>query len=164
MSGINCVYTPKADFSYCIVCPELPAITAVVGSTTVDRRLGWNAEARSVASHAGDCFTQFTIPANVVGVICGFGEDTPEADPRDILHGFYIYQEAGKQLWRVVESADPKTAPVVRVPATDLFRIEKRAGVVRYFFNNRVLYTSLVRSDNEVVVVASLYAAGDGVD
>lgn len=149
--------------STCVDCPEVTAIAAVPEQRIVDRRLGWNAGARSVFPRAGDCYTQFTVPAHVIGVVCGLAP-VLSVDPRAVPHGFYIYQDSGRELWRVVEGGVGKTAPVVRAPDTDSFRIERRNGVVRYLFNNRQFYVSTARAIDALFVVACLYADNDGIN
>lgn len=146
----------------CLDCPEVAAVPAVPAQTIVDRQLGWNSGARSGVSIIGDCYTQFTVPAHAVGVVCGLAPARNGTDPANVPHAFYVYQDAGRELWCVVEGGIPKTAPVAR--GDDLFRIERRAGVVRYFVNNRRVYVSAAPARAPLMVVACLYAAFDGID
>lgn len=148
----------------CIQCPEVLAVTAVPGRTITDRNLGWNASAYSVSDIAGDVYTEFSVPANVTGVFCGFADRRVDDNPANIPFAFYVYQSGGQQLWSIYELGVQQTSPVVRVPATDLFRIERRSGAITYFFNNRRYYASAGTILSDLVVLTCMYAAGDGVD
>lgn len=157
-------YTNGVQSATCVDCPEIPAVAAVPAQTIVDPQPGWNASARSVLSISGDAYTQFTVPAGVVGVVCGLSNAHRNSSPGTVTHGFFVYQEGGKQYWRVIESGVYQTAAVLRAPATDVFRVERRSGVVRYFFNGRVYYTSATPLQGDAIVVACMYSAEDGVD
>jgi hypothetical protein len=149
--------------SQCIDCPEIPAVVAVPERTITDPRYGWNASARSRVQLAGDCYTQFEVPAHAMGVVCGFAGEHRGPDPRDVSHGFYVYQDAGRELWRVVEAGLPVTAPIARTPG-ELFRLERRPSGVSYFVNNRRVYASAAPAAPALLVVACLFAASDGVN
>lgn len=157
-------YLLEVDGETCVYCPEVPAVTAVPEVIITDYNRGWNSSAYSASDIAGDVYTQFTVPALVEGVFCGFADTRTSNNPVDIPFAFYIYQSAGRQLWSIYELGVQKTSPVVRVPETDTFRIERRNGRVTYFFNGHVYYTSAATIFNDLVVVACMYAAGDGVD
>ena len=164
MGEFDCQIEPHPDGSYCVVCPEIPAAPAVPEQTIIDPRLGWNASAHSVEALSGDCYTQFTIPAGVVGVVCGFAPTHVDSRPVNVPFGLYAYSSAGRSYWRVFERGVAKTAPVVRAPETDLFRIERRGQKVRYFFNNHQYYVSADNYAGALRVVACMYRAGDGVN
>ena len=150
--------------SQCIDCPEIPAVEAVPAQTLTDARLGWNASARSAIERSGDCYTQFSVPAHVAGVVCGLTPAHVSSDPRDVSHAVYVYQDGGRELWRITEAGVPVTAPVLRAPDTDEFRIERRCHTVRYFHNSAQVHVSAVPLAGPVRVVACLYSAGDGVN
>lgn len=147
----------------CIVCPEVPFVAAVPARTLVDNNYGWNASAISYQRHAGDCYTEFSMPDGI-GTVVGLAPERRSSDPRDVPHAIYAYESAGRDWWVVSEAGVPKTTPVARVPATDTFRIERRNGAVRYFHNNRQVYVSATPQFASLVVVACMYAAGDGVN
>lgn len=149
--------------SICYDCPALPEIQAVPERTLVDPRLGWNSGATSVDVFAGDCVTEFAIPEHAAGVVCGLASTFKSTNPKDVDHGFFVFQEAGRELWCIVERGVKVSAPVVRVPDTDLFRIERRGTTVRYFFNSRQVQVSALPAPGERRVVACLYSANDGV-
>lgn len=163
-----CTITPQLDangvaIGECVSCPEVPAVIAAPAQTITDPRLGWNTSARSIDVREGDFFVQFGIPPSV-GVVCGFAAGHPNRDPANVEHGFYAHVYAGAEYFTVIERGVEKTSRVLRVPATDVFRIERRASVVRYFRNNRQIYVSTAPSIGAKMIVACMYAAEDGVD
>ena len=149
--------------SICYDYPAVEEIAATSEQTITDNQYGWNSSAHSVVSHAGDLYTQFDVPA-CIGVVCGLAPAHKGSDPRDVDHAFYCYKSAGKEVWVVQERGVAKTAPVVRDPDTDVFRIERRGSTVRYFFNGKTKYVSTLPRSGCQVVVACMYAAQDGVN
>lgn len=161
---VNGNYVYSGLIRVCYDIPAVPAVPAVPSQTIVDEMFGWNASAHSAIQRTGDCYTQFTVPDGVVGVVCGLAPEHLSSDPRDVPHAFYVYQEAGRSFWRVMESGVSVTDPLETLPDSDLFRIERRGGTVSYFFNGKRLHVSAVSSLSPLRVVACLYAAGDGVN
>lgn len=155
------VYSDVA--SICYTCPFDPAQPAVPQQVSYDYQLGWNSSAYSVQARSDDCFTEFSVPSSV-GVVCGFAPHRASNHPNDIPHGFYCYKNAGREYWVVVERGVSMTSPVVRDPGTDVFRIERRRGEVRFFHNGKTQYVSTVPAVGTLRVVACMYSALDGVD
>lgn len=147
----------------CVVCPEQPYIAPTPEQRIIDPRYGWNASAYSVERREGDCYTQFSMPPCMAAAV-GFAASRLSSDPRDIPHAFYIYRNAGAEYWVVLEAGVPITAPVLRVPETDEFRIERRGSTVTYFHNGKTKHVSAVPTAVPLVVVGCMYAAEDGVD
>jgi hypothetical protein len=146
-------------------CVQCDAITAVVGvpeQTIYTTLYGWTASAISQKRLAGDVYTEFTIPQSV-GVVVGLETGRLNESPAAITHGFYCYEDTGNYYWAITESGVLKTTPAVR-NTTDLMRIERRRGIVRYFLNGHQVYESLVPMAVDVIVVCCMYASGDGVD
>lgn len=163
-----CAITQQLDsngvvIGECVTCPEVPAVAGSPAQVIVDPRLGWNTSARSIDVRDGDFYTQFGIPPSV-GVVCGFASAHPNRDPANIEHGFYAHSYGGAEYFVVIERGAEKTVRVARVPATDVFRIERRVGVVRYFRNGRQIYVSATPSTGAKMIVACMYSAEDGVD
>lgn len=146
----------------CVECDEQPYIAPVPEQVFVDPNLGWNASAYSYPRHAGDCYTQFMLP-DCVGTVVGLAPERASNDPRDIPHGFYIYEAGGRRLWSVAERGVEKTAPVARIAGSDVFRIERRGAVVSYFHNGKRVHVSEAPATGELVVVTCMFAANDGV-
>ena len=146
----------------CVTCPAITAVAAVPTQVVYSPRIGWDASAYSAVRRSGPVYTEFQLSA-CVGTVVGLANARASNDPRSVPHGFYCYQNSGREFWSVAENGVEKTTPVVRVPGTDLFRIERRGELVTYFHNNTRVYVSTLPSIGQVVVVACLYASGDGV-
>lgn len=146
----------------CYACPAVAAQPAVEPQTVVDPQYGWNSSAYSRTAHAGDCYVEYTAPF-ATGVVCGLAPERRSNHPRDIPHGFYCYKDGGRNMWAVIEAGVTKTTPAVRAAEIDVFRIERRRGGVRYFLNGAQVYASETPATTSLVVVACMYAAGDGV-
>lgn len=146
----------------CVVCPEVPAIAAVAERTITDPLYGWNASAYSATRREGDCYVQFGLPS-AIGTVVGLANARLSHDPRDVPHAFYAYRADGREYWVVSEGGVAVTAPVVRAIDTDVFRIERRDATIRYFHNGRQVHEAPALLGG-LVVVACLYAAGDGVE
>lgn len=158
-------YTGLANVavSVCLDCPARPYIAPVAPKTLVDPRLGWNTVAGSRDRFAGDCVVEFGVPAHVAGVVCGLAPALAGTDPKQVTHGVFVYQEGGRELWCWVEHGVKVSDPVLRVPATDTFRIERRGTTVRYYFNRRQSRVSPLPAPGLRRVVACMYRADDGV-
>lgn len=124
--------------------------------------LGWNSGARSIAVEPGDCTSTFRPSPNCVGVIVGLA--TADAGPsiNDIQHGFYFRRAFGNQVYTVFENGVSKTAPTVYTH-DDQFHVSRLGGVVTYWVNSLVVYTSTVPSSGPVFLDAVLYSTGDSV-
>lgn len=167
MSEFDCVSTTQYSGGYisgvCIVCPAMPEIIAVPDQTIIDNRPGWNASAISTQQHSNNLYTEFTVLPSI-GTAVGLSPIRFNDDPRSLLHAIYCYREEGLERWVVYESGVAKTAPIARAPTTDLFRIERRGTQMTYFFNNQRYYVSTLPSTGPLIVVATMYLAGDGVE
>jgi hypothetical protein len=151
------------DGENCIQCAEVVAVAAVPSQTIIDRNLGWNASALSVAQRIGNCYVEFTVPVATLGTVVGLVGARRSNNPRDVSHGIYVYQDAGRSWCAVVESGTPMTDAVAHV-AADVLRIERRGNAVHYFINGVQVYESSVRLAVPLRVIGLLFAADDGVD
>jgi hypothetical protein len=146
----------------CVVCYASPAVEAVPARTISVPRAGWDASAYSQTRLDGDLKLTFNVPSSV-GVITGLATERRSNDPRDVPWAFYVWKSGGAEKWAVSEAGVLKTTPVVRVPETDVFRIERCNGTVTYLHNNLIVYVSEANSLGSLVAVTCLYASGDGV-
>lgn len=124
--------------------------------------LGWNAGARSVAVEPGDCTSTFKPSPNCIGVIVGFNSVDTGVSINDIQHGFYFRRYQGSQVYTVFEKGLSKTAPATYVDA-DVFHVTRNGGVVKYWVNSTVVYTSSTPSTGAVFLDTALYSTGDSV-
>lgn len=162
-SAGNVTSYANVPVSVCLDCPAKPYVAPTAAQTLTDPRLGWNTAAASADVHTGDCVATFGVPAGVAGVVCGLTAELVSTDPKQIEHGVFVFQSGGRELWCLVERGVKVTDPVVRAPATDTFRIERRGAEVRYFFNRRQIRVSPLPAAGVRRVVTCLYRAGDSI-
>lgn len=124
--------------------------------------LGWNAGARSITSEAGDCTSTFKPSPKCIGIIVGFSTNDTGPSIADIQHGFYFRKNNSIQVYTVYESGQSKTA-VASYTDTDVFHVTRTGGVVKYWVNSTVVYTSDTPSLGTVFLDTSLYSSGDSV-
>lgn len=120
--------------------------------------VGWNAGATSVDTLAADGIYQFGFNAGAVGVVTGFNSNNQGTSYQEIQYG--IYGASGT--FQVMELGMAMTSPTAFVH-TDVFSIVRLGGLVMYFQNNTLVYTSTVYSYGTIFVDASLYFGGDEV-
>ena len=120
----------------------------------------WNAGARTLASlgtYENGAFT-FSV-GQATGIVCGLNSQDNDADYLEIKHGFYIENGQAK----VVEAGAFKTSFSSYTTNTSVFKVERIDGVVRYFIDDVLKYTSLVESTGEVFLDCSLFSANDTI-
>jgi hypothetical protein len=124
---------------------------------------GWNAGARSLKTCVGDCQAEFSVPNSVAGVCIGLATTDSGADFREIQYGLLFQGTAGGPRVYVYESGVQKFSGGVYA-SDDRFCIRRTGSIVKYLKNGVVIYTSLVPSNGQPVMLdTSLYAAGDSV-
>ncbi len=126
-------------------------------STKVIPNDGWNAGARTIASLMADGLVEFEV-GQAVGIVCGLNDVDNDADYLEIDHGFLI--ESGKAT--VIEGGIKKGGYVSYTTGAT-FSISRINGVVLYYIDGSLLYTSLTPSIGTVFVDCSLYAANDSI-
>jgi hypothetical protein len=124
-----------------------------------DFNLGWNSGARSVGFFLGDGLFKFDAPHAITGAIIGLNDEDLGADYLDIEHAFYL---AGKTA-RIYERGVEKHY-VGAYADGDTFKFERRGGVVYYYKEDVLVYTSTLPSTGGVFADASLYAGGDAIN
>lgn len=143
-----------------------PATDPVV---TVDLQLGWNSTARSIDTIAAntDGLIEFTT-GTPVGVICGItpsSVDGTSTSPWDCTHAFYITATEIFIYEPVMGYSSLSAFGTLSVPEVGkLYRIQRTSGVVKYYVNDVLVYTSTRMSTEEVYMDASLYRASDYVE
>lgn len=156
-------YSGAQVVGYCVDCPEIQAVVAQPEKTIVDPQIGWNSGARSVLQLSGDCYTEYQLPSPLVGVVCGLAQDFTSTQPSAVPFGFYVKAKDGKQYASVIENGKSMTADTAVTLPNAVFRVERRAAKVRYYLNNKLVYTSTKTFGGALCVVALLYHAADGV-
>lgn len=117
----------------------------------------FDAGARSVAELTSDGSFTFSV-GQATGIVCGLNAVDLDADYLEIEHAFYI--ENGKV--RVVENGVFKTA-FSNYTTGAVFKIERIGGVVKYYVDSVLKYTSLLASTGTVFLDCSLFAANDTI-
>lgn len=169
-SSISPPYTPSPyslaigkAVCVCYLYQYIPPVAAIPEQRFVSDLTGWNARATSEKAVPGNCFTQFDMPL-VTGAVVGFNTAHIDTDPRKLPHAFYFYVENGAYYYCVYEYGVKKTAPVVRATADDVFRIDRKGDLIRYYVNLAIVHTSPAFSKAPFVVGACLYGNDDGVN
>lgn len=138
--------------------PAVVAATATPPNPAATANLGWNSGARSIASFSNDGDARFSVPTYVAGVVCGL--DDAFADYNETSIPFAFYCQHGQA--QVIEYGVP-VYTVGAYAATDVFKISRVNGQVRYAVNGQTVYTSTRSNFNPLFLRAALYAAGDAV-
>ena len=130
----------------------------------------WDADARSIAGFPAD--GEVTFKTNdCVGIVCGLSSHNDTADYAEITHGFYVtgsvahVMEAGHRIENIGNVvAGGNVYPYFRVtPGSTVFRIVRESGVIRYYLDEALVYTSLMPSVGSVFVGSALYAYDDAI-
>lgn len=117
----------------------------------------FDAGARTIEELTADGAFTFTV-GQATGIVCGLNAVDLDSDYLEIEHAFYI--ENGR--FRVVENGVFKTA-FSNYTTGAAFKIERIGGVVKYYVDNNLKYTSLSASTGTVFLDCSLYAANDTI-
>lgn len=128
------------------------------GYTELATDVGWNTTARSIETLEHDCEYTFQVDEQISGAVTGFA-DQPIATYLDIRYGLFFVNRR----YRVFELGEYKTAGV-GFNDTEVFKIERKAGVVRYYVDDELFYTSADYSTTPLVGAAALYVTGDTIN
>lgn len=137
----------------------LPPLKRPEDYTEAEFNLGWNASAFSVASLTGNLVARFSVRAGSIGVVVGLAA-VPEGDGFSNMSHSLAFDRGAisvRELGAIVATGLGTNA------AGDVYEIIRMGTDVVYYRNGAVLYRSLVPSDGQVWMDASLFAAGDGV-
>ena len=133
-----------------------PGVAPVASQTLVDNNLGWNAGARSIHFLVGDGRAKFKLDRALIGAVVGLNDIDVDAAYANIEHGFY----ASGGVVRIYESGVEKFYAGA-YNSGDLFELRREAGVVRYYKNDALIYTSPTPSAGIAFMDTSLYSGGD---
>lgn len=120
----------------------------------------WNAGARTIASldyYENGAYT-FSV-GQATGIVCGLNDNDNNFDYTEIKHGFYI--ENG--LFKIIESGTLIGVFSSYTTTSSVFKIERIDGVVRYYKDDVLKYTSLIESVGVVFLDCSLFSANDTI-
>lgn len=136
-----------------------PGVAPIAAQVIADYNFGWNSGGRSIGNFNVDGHVEFTASTASLGVIAGLNETDPDAGYRNINYGFQL----SRGIARIIEDGIEKLY-VGAFTAASVFRISRRDGVVKYYVDDVLTYTSLIESDGDLFMDVSLYAGGDYVD
>lgn len=145
--------------------PPQPYIAPIAGvaptaaTVSYDYNLGWNSGARSQGFFAGDGYTSFKVSPSLVGAVAGLNYTDPDADYINIDYAFYL----SGRIARIMESGAEKMY-IGPYAEADVFKIDRRKGVVRYYINDVLQYTSATTSTGITFLDVSMYSGGDYLD
>ena len=162
MAGYHCEYQQQI-----VHVPAVPARPAVPTLHQTDMRFGWNAGARSVqaiaALGASDmphlAGFQFTVPANVLGVVVGLTLEDTGTTLADYKAGFYFSQG----YWQPIENG--VIQPFIRNAYTegDVFALQLFPGTVLYQVNDSTYYGGSFSASAPVYLDTAMFSGGDKV-
>ncbi len=151
------------DAAGCYVCPAVAYEPEIRPHVVYDPAEGWGAGARSIDTLSGNIRVKFEV-GNAAGIVVGFSPvgSFDQDDLSTITQGFYLWEQGGVRLARVVESGTPIGIPRARNPG-DVFEIRRVGATVEYLHNNHPVRTSFNDYHGETLVGAHLYMTGDTV-
>lgn len=137
----------------------MPYITETywITTQTTSDHPSWNAGARTIATLPEDGAFSFSVGQSI-GIVCGLNTNDQSVSYREIGHGFLIEDTR----YRVIEAGIVKTGWAGYAKSAT-FKIERRWGVVTYWLNDTLIYTSAAPSSGTVFLDASFYAYGDTI-
>lgn len=118
---------------------------------------GWDAGARTIASLSADGGYQFLV-GQATGIVCGLNAIDESASYLEIDHGFFIEDTR----FRVIEQGIAKTA-FASYTKDQVFKIIRLLGVVQYYLDDGLVYTSETTSEGQVFLDCSLYSYLDSI-
>jgi hypothetical protein len=126
--------------------------------TVYDYNLGWNAGARSIDFIVGDGYAQFSADESIVGAVAGLASFNSNSGYGDIEHAWMVVSGIA----RIYESG-ALVHSYGGYNDGDVFKILRLAGVVTYYVNDVLVYTSTQESEGALYLDASLYSGGDSI-
>jgi hypothetical protein len=127
----------------------------VKSGTTV----GWNAGASTVASLSGDGFVEFTTTDITKYKAAGLSNGDSNQSYTDIDFAFYLLSSGRIRIYE----AGVNRGLFGTYAAGDIFRVQNTGGVVTYYHNGVLVYTSTVTPTLPLLADTSLYHAGSTI-
>lgn len=112
---------------------------------------GWESGARTIAQFDGDGGFTFSV-GQCIGIVCGLNGINEGVGFQEIDHAFYITN--GK--FQIIENGALQTGLESFLPDV-VFKITRIGGVVRYYVDDSLIYTSEASSSGPVFLDCSLY-------
>ena len=141
-------------------CDPVPPTPPTEEQIIYDYNLGWNAGGLSVES-LYEGYYEFKVPRTAVGAIVGLTRSSVVKGYYDMEFSFHC--QDGK--YRILEGTTARTG-FADYAVDDVFKIERYAGVVKYYRNDVEVYESNADPgpvEDDFRLKASLYSANDYV-
>ena len=155
-SGYKCDAIDVADVIWTNpvnVTPSGNSITKTSGGDAI-----WNAGAASLQTISyGDGYVEFS--TNEIGThkLAGLGNTDPDQGSNSIKYGFYL-QGLGLPVLYITESGSNPSPDQWSYAPGDIFRIAVESGVVKYYQNGTLRYTSAIAPVYPLIFDTSLYS------
>lgn len=150
------VLAAAPSFSENVVWTSATGVSISGNSLTRTGSAGWTAGAISTATFdAGPVYVEFTASETTTTRVLGLSKGDPNQSYTDIHFGIALIGAAA-HVWE--SSVQRFTFP--SYTTGDVFRIEAEPGVVRYFQNGVLAYTSTVRPKYPLQVDTALHTTG----
>ena len=134
--------------------------TVVTAGPTLSRPSGWGWDAGAVSMQtlsSGDGYAEYAIPSLTQNVMFGLSNGNTDENFTDIDFAIYTYANNGNLY---VYENGVGYGPFGSYAAGDVLRVSVESGVVKYYQNESLLYTSLVSPTYPLLVDTSLYSEG----
>ncbi|MGB7925617.1 MAG: malectin [Pyrinomonadaceae bacterium] len=124
---------------------------------------GWNAGATSTQSLTGDGYVEFSTGETTTNKMAGLNSNHVGQNYTEIDYTIGLSPTSNV---RIYENSTPITNPATSTVffgtyvAGDVFRVAVESGVVKYYQNGTLLYTSTVSPASPLVLDTSLYTPG----
>lgn len=123
---------------------------------------GWNAGARSIKWVDGDCEATVEPRVDITDAFIGLSPATDVTSLTEQSHSFRFTHTPVGAFAYVHERSVQKSSLGAYV-AGDVFKMRRVEGVVTYWKNGSLVYTSAETSTGRVYLTAALYIAGDRI-
>lgn len=143
--------------------PAIPATKTIPAVTSYDQQIGWNSGGASikVVAPGVPCYIEFDTGPTVTGVLCGICNANMTTLPTEQTHAFMVRQNAIE----VYESGVFIMTSPISNAGRPRMRISRSAeGLVQYWVDETLIYTSAKLNTGYIRMDASLYTANDYVD
>lgn len=138
--------------------PPTPAVAAQAAQIGVNFNLGWNSGAISQKVCFGDMTLAVSVTAASVGVVAGLNDVNLGVDYEEIKYGFYFTHGT-----YTVYELGVAMSGIASAASSDVFKVTRLGGVVKYYKNDALVYTSLIPSTGPLFADSSLYTGNDTI-
>lgn len=117
----------------------------------------WNGGAASLRQIRGDGWLQFDAPVTNLYRMIGFSTDHSGAAYTELTHAIYLRYDGTAVVREYVSGSNVASSPTLSYSAGDRFAIRRENGLVTYYHNGEVFYTSAVSSTGNLRADTAFY-------